>query len=176
MNVLVAYGSKNRSTAGIADMIVATLQTDGLAAQARPAAEVRSLEEYDAVVLGGALYAGRWHRDARRFAHRHTKALLGRPVWLFSSGPLDDSADTGEIPPVAQVAKIFERLDAVEHVTFGGRLTEQAEGFIAKAMVRNGTSGDFRNQERIARWSHAIATHLRAGVQAQLSGRDPGGK
>jgi menaquinone-dependent protoporphyrinogen oxidase len=166
MNVLVASGSKNGSTAGIADMIVAALQAEGVTAQARPAAEVRSTEEYDAVVLGGALYAGRWHRDARAFARRHAKALLGRPVWLFSSGPLDDSADTGEIPPVAQVAKVFERLGAVEHVTFGGRLTEEADGFIAKSMVRNGKGGDFRNPERIANWSHTIATRLQTGTPA----------
>ncbi|TDO69176.1 menaquinone-dependent protoporphyrinogen oxidase [Kribbella sp. VKM Ac-2571] len=166
MNVLVAYGSKNGSTAGIADMIVAALQAEGLVAQARPAADVRSVDEYDVVVLGGALYAGRWHRDARVFARRHIKALLGRPVWLFSSGPLDDSADIGEIPPVAQVAKVLERLGAVEHVTFGGRLTEDAGGFIAKSIVRNGKGGDFRNQERIADWVHTIAARLRAGTPA----------
>ncbi|TCC26619.1 flavodoxin domain-containing protein [Kribbella speibonae] len=165
MNILVAYGSKNGSTAGIADMIVAALQAEGLVAQARPAADVRAVDGYDAVVLGGALYAGRWHRDARAFARRHTKALLGRPVWLFSSGPLDDSADIGEVPPVGQVVKVIERLGAVEHVTFGGRLTEEAGGFIAKAMVRNGTGGDFRNQERIADWAHTIASHLRAGAR-----------
>lgn len=163
-NVLVAYGTKNGSTAGIADLIVAALQADGLTAKARPAGEVRSVEEYDAVVLGGALYAGRWHRDARRFVRRHSKALLGRPVWLFSSGPLDNSADSGEIPLVAQAATAATRVGAIEHVTFGGRLTEDASGFIAKSMARNGKAGDFRNPERIAAWAHTIATQLRTGA------------
>lgn len=161
--VLVAYGSKNGSTAGIADMIVRALQADGLEAQARPAAEVRSIEEYDAVVLGGALYSGRWQRDARTFVRRHAQALRSRPVWLFSSGPLDDSADTDAIPPVAQAAKAVAQVGAVEHVTFGGRLTEDAAGFIAKSMVRNGKGGDFRNAERVAAWAHAIAAQLRTG-------------
>jgi menaquinone-dependent protoporphyrinogen oxidase len=166
MNILVAYGSKNGSTAEIADMIVAALQAAGLPAQARAAADVRSVAEFDAVVLGGALYSGHWHRDARTFVRRHSAALRGRPVWLFSSGPLDDSADTGELPPVAQVAKAFESLGAIEHVTFGGRLTGDAGGFIARAMVRNGKGGDFRNPERIADWAQAIAARLRTGTPA----------
>jgi menaquinone-dependent protoporphyrinogen oxidase len=160
-NVLVAYGTKNGSTAGIADMIVATLRADGLTAEACPAADVRSVEEYDAVVLGGALYAGRWHRDSRTFARHYADALQSRPVWLFSSGPLDNSADKRELRPVSQVVKIATRVGAVEHVTFGGRLTKDAAGFMAKAIVRAGKGGDFRNPERIAAWSHTIATHLR---------------
>ncbi|MGW7680153.1 flavodoxin domain-containing protein [Kribbella sp. NPDC054772] len=166
-SVLVAYGTKNGSTAGIADMIVTALQADGLTAEALPAADVSSIEGYDAVVLGGALYAGRWNRDARTFARRHADALRNRPVWLFSSGPLDDSADRREIRPVSQVAKLSDRLGAVEHVTFGGRLTEDAAGFMAKAMVRAGKGGDFRNPERIAAWSHTIATHLRTAAPSR---------
>src|SRR5690348_14057868 len=96
--VLVAYGTKNGSTGGIADMIAAELTAAGLAAQAWPAAEIRSVDGYDAVILGGALYAGRWHRDARSFARRYATALRGRPVWVFSSGPLGNSADAREIP------------------------------------------------------------------------------
>jgi menaquinone-dependent protoporphyrinogen oxidase len=33
----------------------------------RPAHEVAGAGGYDAVVLGGALYMGRWHADAKRF-------------------------------------------------------------------------------------------------------------
>ncbi|MEO3859923.1 flavodoxin domain-containing protein [Acrocarpospora sp. B8E8] len=162
--VLVAYGTKNGSTASIADIIVTALTAEGVHADARPAGKVRDVDEYDAVVLGGALYAGRWHRQARGFARRHAKALHGKPVWLFSSGPLDDSADAGQIPPVPQAAEAVRKLGAREHTTFGGRLTEQASGFIAKAIVRNGRGGDFRNPERIEQWSKTIVAELRANA------------
>jgi menaquinone-dependent protoporphyrinogen oxidase len=165
--VLVAYGTRNDSTAGIADMITLALHSEGINAEARPAGQVRDVSRYDAVVLGGALYAGRWHRDARRFARRHAAALRDRPVWLFSSGPLDTSADSTDIPPVPQAADAAARLGAREHVTFGGRLTEQARGFIARAMVRNGRGGDFRNPQRIAGWAHAIAAYLLTGSGAR---------
>jgi menaquinone-dependent protoporphyrinogen oxidase len=160
MTVLVAYGTSNGSTAGIAEMIAATLRAEGISTQVEPAGLVRDVGTYEAVILGGALYAGRWHRDARSFARRHRKALAGRPVWLFSSGPLDNSADAGAVPPVAQVVQAGQRLHAAGHITFGGRLTEEAGGFVARAMVRNGKGGDFRNPEQIAGWAQTIAHQL----------------
>lgn len=159
--VLVAYGSKNGSTKGIADLIGIALQHEGLAVAVRPAGEVRDLGGYDAVVLGGALYAGRWHQDARRFVRRHADVLTRTPLWLFSSGPLDDSADQRDIPPVSYVARAARRLRARGHVTFGGRLADDAKGFVAKAMVRNGRGGDFRNTERIGGWARSIAGEVR---------------
>jgi menaquinone-dependent protoporphyrinogen oxidase len=158
--VLVAYGTKHGSTAGIAALIGSALHEAGVSVDVRPAREVRSVTTYDAVVLGGALYAGRWHRDARHFARRYASALQGRPVWLFSSGPLDSSADTKEIPPVSQAAAAAARLHARAHVTFGGRLTEENGGFIATKMVRSGHGGDFRNPPRIAAWARTIAGEL----------------
>jgi len=161
MKVLVTYATKNGSTAGIANMIGAALTDTGAAVDIKPAAQVGSVAPYDAVILGGALYAGRWHRDARRFARRYADQLRTRPVWLFSSGPLDDSADTREIPPVGQAARVARQLNARQHVTFGGRLTENAKGFIARSMVRSGHGGDFRNPARIDAWSRSIADELR---------------
>jgi menaquinone-dependent protoporphyrinogen oxidase len=158
--VLVAYGSKNGGTAGIAGIIGTTLQEYGLAADVRPAAAVRSVDGYSAVIIGGALYANHWHREARRFARRYATPLLGRPVWLFSSGPLDDSADTTDIPPVPQAAEAARLLQVRQHVTFGGQLTDSAKGFIARAMARNGRDGDFRNPERIRSWTRSIAATL----------------
>lgn len=162
LNVLVAYGTTHGSTEGIANMIADTLRSEGLRADVRPAAEVRDVAGFDAIVLGGALYANRWHRDVRRFARRYAKAVTGRPVWLFSSGPLDSSADGQDIAPVPQAADAARRLAAREHVTFGGRLSDEGGGFIVRSMVRNGQGGDFRNPSRIAEWSRTIADQLRA--------------
>lgn len=96
---------------------------------------MRILDGYDAVFIGGALYAGRWHRDARRFVKRHPGALRERPVWLFSSGPLDGSAIEA-IPPVPQVQELPTRIGARGHVTLGGRLPADAKGFPASAMAK----------------------------------------
>lgn len=98
-SVLVAYGTTNGSTARIAETIAEVLRKEGMPAEAVPARSVTDVSSYDAVVVGGGLYAGRWHKDARRFVRRHGRELAERPLWLFSSGPLDASASERNIRP-----------------------------------------------------------------------------
>ncbi|WP_328697627.1 hypothetical protein [Streptomyces sp. NBC_00342] len=43
----------------------------------------------------------------------------------------------------------MKRLDAREHITFGGALAAETPGDIARALVRRGMCGDFRNPGRI---------------------------
>jgi hypothetical protein len=108
----------------------------------------------------GRLHAGHWSRKAKRCAERNADSLKHRPVWLFSSGPVDSSAEQHDIPPVRAVAQQMERLGAREHVTFGGSITAHTPGLIAKALVRQGKGGDFRNPERIQTWAHHISDEL----------------
>ncbi|AXE24253.1 flavodoxin [Streptomyces globosus] len=162
--VLVAYGTRHGATAGIAAEIGRTLREDGLDAVVLPADDVDDVRGFDAVVLGGALYAGRWSAKARHCAERNEHYLRHRPVFLFSSGPVDSSAEQHEIRPVPAVAKQMERLGAREHVTFGGSITASTPGLMAKALVRHGKGGDFRNPERIQTWAHHISAELDAAA------------
>lgn len=158
--VLVAYGTTNGSTAQIAEAIAEVLRKDGLTVDALPAGSVASVSSYDAVVVGGGLYAGRWHKDARRFVRRHGKVLAERPLWLFSSGPLDASAAERDIPPVPAVQRAMTQLDAREHITFGGSLEAGAKGWVAGMILRSGKGGDFRDFTRIEAWADRVAGEL----------------
>jgi menaquinone-dependent protoporphyrinogen oxidase len=158
--VLVTYGSKRGGTAEIAEWIGEALRADGLAADVIPAASVTDVGPYDDFVIGGALYAMRWHKAARRFARRYRDTLAGRPVWLFSSGPLDRSAEDRDIPPVRGVTRIAARIGVRGHATFGGRLTEEPGGRIVTAMAKK-SAGDFRNREDVTAWGRSIAEALR---------------
>lgn len=160
VTVLVAYGTTNGSTARIAETVAEVMSKEGLAAEALPAGSVEDVTRYDAVVVGGGLYAGRWHRDARRFVRRNRRELAVRPLWFFSSGPLDASATEKDIPPVQGVRRAMTRLDARGHVTFGGCLQEGAKGRIAKMIVRNGKGGDFRDFPAIEAWAARVAGEL----------------
>lgn len=102
--------------------------------------------------------AGR--NNARRFLRRHRHALAERPLWLFSSGPLDASASERDIPPVPGLQKAMVALDAREHVTFGGCLEEGAKGWVAGMILRNGKGGDFRDFTAIETWAAHIADEL----------------
>ncbi|HZQ86416.1 MAG TPA: flavodoxin domain-containing protein [Acidimicrobiales bacterium] len=165
MRVLVAYGSKRGGTAGLARMIADELIAGGLDVVVEPARSVGDLDGFDAVTVAGALYASRWHRDARRFIRRHTDALRARPVWLVASGPLDDRAVAGDLPPVAQVAKAMARIGARGEVTFGGRLAPDAKGFPASAMAKT-KAGDWRDPAHIHRWASAVAEQLSRPTRA----------
>jgi len=159
MRILVTSGSKHGGTKGIAEMIAAALRDAKVDVELREAREVDSCAGFDAVIVGGALYANRWHRDARRFVARHLTGLRRVPVWLFSSGPLDDSAAGVPIPPVTEVAVLMERVGALGHATFGGRLAPDVTGFPAQAMAKS-HSGDWRDPAQIRAWALEIATRL----------------
>lgn len=163
MNVLVTYGSSRGGTAGLADMVAAELRDRGLRVEVLPAAQVRTLAPYDAVVVGAAIYINRCHPDVRRFVRHNRRELRLMPTFFFSSGPLDDSAVTDDIPPVGQVAKLMEMVGSVEHVTFGGRLTPDAEGFVASAMARK-MAGDWRDATQVTAWADRVADELAAAA------------
>ncbi len=159
MRVLVTWGSKLGGTEGIGRIIGEVLRGEGFEVVTAPAAAVLDVSGFGAAIVGGALYANRWHRHARRFVARNVAALRRIPVWMFSSGPLDDSADRGELPPARQVAALMERVGARGHVTFGGRLSADAKGFPAAAMAKT-LHGDWRNPERIRAWAGELAREL----------------
>jgi menaquinone-dependent protoporphyrinogen oxidase len=159
MTVLVVHASQRGGTQGIAETIGAALQESGDDVRVAPASDVRDLAGVDAVVVAGALHAHRWHRDARRFVRKHQRVLSGMPVWLVASGPLDESADTGELPPTPHVSEAMHRIGARGQVTFGGFLSPDAKGFPASAMAKN-TAGDWRNPERIRAWSREVHEQL----------------
>ena len=132
--VLVAYGTKHGATAEIAQVIADTLRAAGLQVDVQRARRVRvhSLEPYRAVVLGSAVYSGRWRRDAVRLLRR--PQLKAREVWLFSSGPVGKAGDPEQLekwtdPP--RVREIAESIGVREHVVFGGMVAEDA-GFIRR--------------------------------------------
>lgn len=162
MRVLVTYGSKRGGTQDLAEAIGATLREAGHRVDVRDAREPEGLDAYDAVVVGGALYAFRWMWRVYRFLGRHRDELERMPVWFFSSGPLDHSPREKVIPPVKSVKRWMKRLDVRGHVTFGGRLAPDAKGFIASKMAKNGHAGDFRDFDEVRAWAFDLAAQLHA--------------
>ncbi|HEY5845606.1 MAG TPA: flavodoxin domain-containing protein [Microlunatus sp.] len=174
MKVLVTYATRHGATAGIAEQIAKTLDEEGVHAQALPVEEVHQLEEYDAVVLGGAAYMFHWLKDATKFAKRHQAALQQRPVWLFSSGPLgtDQVDEAGHDVREAARPKEFQELTDLlkprgEEVFFGAYDPRAKPVGLGERITRmipaaNGAlpAGDFRDWERIDAWAWQIAQQL----------------
>src|SRR5690606_28770719 len=76
------------------------LRTDGIDAVVRPAQEMPTPDDFDACVVGGAVYMGSWLDEGTRYLERFAPDLAERPVWLFSSGPLLGSSRESKDPNV----------------------------------------------------------------------------
>jgi menaquinone-dependent protoporphyrinogen oxidase len=90
--VLIAYASKHGSTEQVARRIGEVLRAQALSTTIEEAGAVTDLDGVRAVVLGGSIYVGRWHRDARAFLRRHADALDEIPFAVFALGPGKNTA------------------------------------------------------------------------------------
>lgn len=160
MRVLVTVATKHGGTLEIARSIGATLGQTGIDTEVVPIEDVTSLERYDAVVLGSAVYMGRWLEPARRFVDRHAATLATRPVWLFSSGPLGDPPRSMEVPN--DVAAMVARTHARGHHLFAGILDKGGLDLVERAVVGavRAPAGDFRAWDEVADWALEIAETL----------------
>jgi menaquinone-dependent protoporphyrinogen oxidase len=169
MKVLVTAASKYGATAEIAAVIGEVLAERGLDPTVIPPDQVASVDDYDAVVLGGAVYAGHWLPPARELVDRFCDALASRPVWLFSSGPIGDPPKPQEEP--VDVAAILETTKARDHRVFAGKLVRKQLSFPEKAVVLafRAPDGDFRDWDAIKAWASGIAD----AVDSELGGTPP---
>jgi menaquinone-dependent protoporphyrinogen oxidase len=156
--VLVAYASKLGSTAEIAEAIAQVLRDGGHFALAIPARDVATLEGWDAVVLGSAVYAAYWQRDARKFIERFHDELKARPLWLFSGGPLDRRLAKSGQPITPHGAELTHDLDVIAHRTFGGRLS--ADAAVSEQVHQTHRLGDFRDWQKIVEYGYRIGREL----------------
>jgi menaquinone-dependent protoporphyrinogen oxidase len=156
--VLVAYATKLGSNAEIAEALAEVLREGGHHVTAAPTREVRSFVGWDAVVLGSAIYAAHWQKDARRFVTRFHDELRARPLWLWGSGPLDPRLARAGLPITQHGAEITGDLGARDHRTFGGRLAEDAP--IDAQVLKTHPIGDFRDWDAIRAYALEIAAEL----------------
>ena len=90
--VLVVFGGRHGATREIAATLVRSMPSSasgrriGLTASLSSAQQSPDPTAYDAVVLGSAIYGGRWLEPVRNYLDAHAAALARRPTWAFSSG------------------------------------------------------------------------------------------
>jgi len=165
MRVLVSAASKHGATKEIGDHLGKRLRDRGFKVTVLAPAAVRPDDGYDGIVLGSAVYAGHWLKDARATAERIAACDPVPPTWLFSSGPLGDPPKPEEEP--VDVAAIVETLSPVEHRVFAGKIDKSRLGFGEKAIMIavRAPEGDYRDWGEIATWADEIA-HTIAGSTA----------
>jgi menaquinone-dependent protoporphyrinogen oxidase len=167
--MLIAYASKHESTHEVAEAIAEVLREAGECVDVRLGREVDEIADGEAVILGGPLYMGRWHKDARHFLKRHRKRLAAGPLAVFALGPLHDTENEvagsrqqldnalGKVPEVRPLA--------VE--VFVGRIDPQTLRFPFNRMP----ASDERDWDAIRAWAERLpellATNEREAVAAR---------
>lgn len=164
MKVLLAYASRYGSTREIAEAIVEVFGWSNLPADLKDVRDVDSIDEYNAVILGSAIYMGQWMKEARQFVDRFEDDLKSRPVWIFTSGPIGDDPFPKEDPP--ETPAMMERTGAQEYRSFSGRLDRSKLGLGEKivATVVRAPEGDYRNWTSIRDWAKSVAAEIKSGA------------
>jgi menaquinone-dependent protoporphyrinogen oxidase len=167
--VLVAYGTKYGGTEEIAEKIGGVLKDAGLQVDVLAADRVSGLASYNAVVLGSAVYIGRWRKEAAKFLQENELALAEKPVWLFSSGPTGE----GDVAELMQgwrfpgaLQPIADRIKPRDITIFHGVVDPAKLNFLERWVLKNVKSpiGDFRDWAAITAWATAVAAAI-AGEQ-----------
>jgi len=82
MKILVAYATMAGSTAEVAQAVGEEIAKAGSQVEVLPLSEIKDLEAYDGVVIGGPMIMG-WHRAASRFLKKHRHAFQRTPLAVF---------------------------------------------------------------------------------------------
>ncbi len=158
--VLVAYATKRGSTREVAADVARVIRQSGVEVEISPAREVKSLDRYRAVVLGGALYSGRWHKDARKLLKHRRRELASLPLAVFAMGPKSTEPDAIDRAG-AQLARALDVVPEVHPFStaiFGGVIDPSKLRFPFKNMP----AVDARDWEAIQAWADGLAHELAA--------------
>jgi menaquinone-dependent protoporphyrinogen oxidase len=158
--VLVSAGSKHGATQEIAVRIGKVLEAREHRVTVSPPEHVADVSDYDAVVLGSAVYAGHWVVAAKELAEIVARSEPPIPTWLFSSGPIGDPPKPEE--NAVDVADILEATSARDHHVFSGKVDKSKLSFGEKAVLIavRAPEGDFRDWDEIGTWANEIADTL----------------
>jgi menaquinone-dependent protoporphyrinogen oxidase len=155
--VLVAYASRHGSTEEVALAIAGRLSAHGIVADVRATRDIETLDGYDAVVLGSAIYMGRLHADARAFVRRYRAILAARPLAVFAMGPR--SLETDEVAGsrnALDAALARASLEPTATAIFGGVLDPSQLRFPFNRM----SAVDARDWDAIRSWGDDVAAGI----------------
>ena len=165
VTVLVSAASMHGATAEIAQAIADELSGQGLTVRVIPPEDVRAVNGYDAVIVGSAVYTGHWLDLAKDLVNRFRDVLVGRPVWLFSSGPVGKPSGKlaramGDDP--VRSPRNGRGYQGARSPDVAGKLDRRQLGRLQRValLVFRGLDGDFRDWAQIRQWADGIAAQL----------------
>jgi len=165
--VLIAYASKYGSTGGVAEAIGKELCKKDVTADVTLAGNASDVASYQGVVIGGAVYRGKWMAEAADFVKKNRDILSRVPVAYFLVG-MTMSQPTEEnrmrtLSYIEPVLKTFPEIRPVAIGLFAGALDYGKLSWVEKTIMKaRGTAeGDFRDWKSIRAWAQdSVYTRL----------------
>ncbi len=170
MRVQVITATRHGSTAEVGQAIARRLGERGHKVAVFDAGSAE-LEPDQPVVLGSPIYMGKWLKPARAVLDRLAAEPAGRPVFVFSLGPVGDPPKPDDASPEdAVVAFAVNR--AMSTRLFAGRLDSTRLGRMERFAIKavKAPDGDYRDWPAIEQWAEEIADLLApAGVATRTA-------
>lgn len=132
MKTLIAYASKHGCTEKCANMLKEELQGQVELMNLEKEKKV-DLSEYDQVVIGGSVYAGRLRKPVSNFCSQYMEELINKRIGLFFCGIVEGEDVEKELisiypPELLNAARAKE--------FFGGELILEQMGLMEKYIVK----------------------------------------
>ncbi len=157
--VLVTYASKYGSTGGVAEAIGKELCAKGVNADVVLIKNANNIGSYQGVVIGSAIYMGKWMSDAIDFVNKNQDILRQMPVAYFLvcmtlSQPTEEKR-AQVLSYMDPILKAAPKIKPVGIGTFAGALDYNNLSWLNKKILRSkGTpEGDFRDWNAIRAWA-----------------------
>jgi len=166
--VLVAYASKYGSTGGVADAIGKELCNRGAAADVCMLKNITDLNPYRAVVVGSAIYRGKWLPEAVDFVERNREVLRQVPVAYFLvCTTMCKPTEENRRKVVAYLNPVLAAVPQVQPLrigAFAGALDYSKLSSPIKVIMKlkGAPEGDSRDWTAIRTWAEGLCSPLLA--------------
>jgi menaquinone-dependent protoporphyrinogen oxidase len=157
--VLVTCASKYGSTGGVADAIGKELCSKDVAADVVLIENATNVGSYQGVVIGSAIYMGKWMSDAADFVKKNRDILSQVPVAYFLvCMTLSQPTEKKRAEVLSYMDPILKAVPEIKPVgigTFAGALDYDNLSWLNKKILKSkGTpEGDFRDWNAIRAWA-----------------------
>lgn len=161
MKALVAYATMAGSTAEVAEIIGRAIKEKGHQVEVLKANDVKSLDNYDLVIAGTGIRAGKTFKPFDQLVQRFDEKLKAKPNALFvvCLTMKEDNCQNHEA-----VIKYIDRqmtINPIDVGTFAGIMDFKKIGFIMAALIRKidktgNPEGNFIDRSKIENWTDSV--------------------
>ncbi len=161
--ILVTYASKSGFTVPMAEAIGEAASGPNISVEVMPVKKVKSLEGYDAAIIGSSIRMGNWLPEAKQFVSDHHDELQKLPTAIFTVHMLnaDDSAES-VAARATYIAPILEMISPSDAAFFTGGMKLSELSFFERTLSKmlKAVDEDLRDYEALKAWAEKTANRL----------------